>query len=215
MTRRHRTLAGILARPLALALAGLAALAACAPPATITADDIRRRITRAQLDSLDAPLLLVDIPALGTAATMEIAGRNDGVVTWRTADNVHLSFRDGVLVATRGLTDDMMSADIGPVLAALDGAPGPGGYHERLLSRLDGTHRTVFRAFQCRITGRAPERIAIVGTAHAVTRITEHCVSPGREVTNLYWLGADGVMWKSRQWIGPRSGHVETERLVR
>lgn len=186
----------------------LTLLAACARPTP----DPRSQITRAQLDAVTTPLLLAELPSLGTAAGVIPASANGDVTTWQTGDGVSLSFRSGVLTATRGLGQDLMSADVANTLAALRGAHQ--GYYTRFHSGLDGEHQTGFRAFQCRITRRAAERIAIFEHVHAVTRVDETCLSPGLEISNSYWLG-DGIMWKSKQWVSPFAGYLLTERLVR
>ncbi|TNF19055.1 MAG: hypothetical protein EP318_16455 [Rhodobacteraceae bacterium] len=190
------------------AILGLALLAACNP----TAPDVRSQITRAQLDQVKEPLLLAEIKQLGTAAGVTPLAQNGDVVTWQTGDRVTLSFRDGVLVGSRGLGQDLISADVGNTLVALRG--GAAGYYPKFHSYLDGEHQTQFRSFQCRITARAPETIEIFERRHATTRIEETCHSPGLEVVNRFWQGG-GIMWKSQQWVSPFVGYLLTERLVR
>ena len=187
---------------------GLVLLAAC----NRAAPDLRSQITRAQLDQISQPLLLAELPQLGTAAGVAPAGSNGEVVTWQTGDRVSLSFHDGVVVASRGLGQDLISADVSNTVAALRG--GAGGFYEKFHSTLDGEHQTEFRAFQCEITGRAAESIVIFQHRHATTRIEETCHTPGLRVVNRYWLGG-GIMWKSKQWVSPAVGYLLTERLVR
>lgn len=189
-------------------LLGLLTLAACSR----SAPDVRGQITRAQLDTVQQPLLFAELDSLGTAASLVQGGRNGAVVTWLTADRVGLSFHDGLLVATRGLGQDLISADVSGTRRALAG--GAGRYHARLYSYLDGEHQTQYRAFKCLITDRRPETIDIFDHVHATTRVEETCYSTDLEVVNRYWTGG-GVMWKSQQWVSPFAGYLLTERLVR
>ncbi|WP_323764791.1 YjbF family lipoprotein [Marinovum sp.] len=192
----------------AVLILGLIALAACSRPAP----DPRSQITRAQLETVTTPLLLAELTGLGTAAGVTPVSANGDVTTWQTGDGVSLSFRSGVVVATRGLGQDVLSADVENTLAALRGARE--GYYTRFHSFMDGEHQTGFRSFQCRVTARAAERITIFDHVHATTRVDETCLSPGVQVDNSYWLGG-GIMWKSKQWVGPVTGYLLTERLVR
>ena len=71
------------------------------------------------------------------------------------------------------------------------------------------------RELLCREAGRRPETITLRGMTRQTTRVTERCTSPDVGFVNEYWIGADGLVWKSRQWIGARLGYLETSRLHR
>lgn len=187
---------------------GLVVLAAC----NRAAPDVRSQITRAQLDQVTQPLMLAELKQLGTAAGVTPSASNGDVVTWQTGDRVSLSFRDGVIVGSRGLGQDLISADVGNTLAALRG--GARGYYPKFHSYLDGEHQVQFRSFQCQITARAAETIVIFERRHDTTRIEETCHSPGLKVVNRFWQGG-GITWKSQQWVSPFVGYLLTERLVR
>jgi hypothetical protein len=176
--------------------------------------DPRTGLTRAALEARGQPRLYASVPGMGTAALLGLSGRNGDVLTWRTPDNVALSFAEGVLTATRGLGPDLMTAETQGTRALLAGRAAADG-HVLRHSYLDGEHRPQIRAYQCRSAGRESETITIVGTRHAVTRVAETCRADGTQFTNVYWRGADGVIWKSRQWIGPDIGYLRTERLFR
>lgn len=189
-------------------ITALVLLAAC----NRAAPDLRSQLSRAQLDQVEQPLLLAELTGLGTAAVLSPASANGDVTSWLTGDSVSLSFRSDVLVATRGLGQDLISADVSHTLAALRG--GAPGYYTRFHSYLDGEYQTQFRSFQCIVTGRTAETITIFDRSHTTTRIDETCHSPGLEVANSFWLGG-GIMWKSKQWVSPAAGYLLTERLVR
>jgi hypothetical protein len=186
----------------------LVLLAACGRGAP----DPRGQITRAQLDTVQQPLMLAELPTLGTAASLQQGAVNAEVVTWITPDRVSLGFRGGVLVASRGLGQDLISADVAGTLAAIE--HGARGYYPKFHSYLDGEHQTRFRAFQCQVTARRPERITSFERIYATTRVEETCHSPGLKVVNRFWIG-DGITWKARQWVSPNAGYLLTERLVR
>lgn len=175
-------------------------------------------LDRAALEAQGQPALYATLPALGTAALMRPSGRNGDVVTWRTPDRVSVSLHAGVVTATRGLGPDLMSAETTRARAALAeataGAP-PGAGYPRIHGYLDGEHRVQFRSFFCQVRGRDRAVIEILGASREVIRITESCSDPDLAFTNTHWRGADGISWKSRQWVGPDLGYLHTERLVR
>ena len=176
--------------------------------------DPRSILTRAQLDQVTEPLLLAELGDLGVAATLIVRTSREGIRTWVTGDDVGLTFAGDVVIATRGLGPDLVSADVTGTRQAL-GQGAPTGFYGKFHSYLDGENRTVFRSLQCRITGIAPESVEIIGRSHRTRRIDETCYLPGQEILNQFWKGQDGVMWKTRQWIGPDAGYMTTERLVR
>jgi hypothetical protein len=210
--RRAIDLAGMMTAFGLLMLAGCGQIAL--PGQGGATADPRTGLTRAALEARGQPLLYASVPEMGTAALLGLSGRNGDVVTWRTPDNVSLSFAEGVLTATRGLGPDLMTAETEGTRALLAGR-GAADDHVLRHSYLDGENRRQIRDYQCRSSGREPETITIAGTRHAVTRVAETCRADGLEFTNTYWRGADGVIWKSLQWIGPDIGHLRTERLSR
>jgi len=171
-------------------------------------------LTRDQIDGFNQPVLLAEIEALETAATLIHHSVNGSVVTWTTGDQVTLSFQDELLIATRGLGDDLMSADVANSIQMLRGKI-ESGHYPRFHSYLDGEYQTQYRSFQCKRGTAISETVTIFSRNHATTRIEEHCVSPGLEITNIYWRGTDGFLWKTRQWVSPTVGYVATEQLAR
>lgn len=192
--------------------AALLSLAACAAQGPDGAQ-IRASTTRAALDRAGAPVLLAEIPALRLAATMAQAGSRDGVETWRTADDRALSFRAGVLIATRGLGHDLMSADVSGTIAALNGGPRAG--YSRLLTYLDGEGGTLFRAMLCEMAAPVAADVAGIGITFPTRLSVETCRATGVTVTNRYWHDPDGTLRRAEEWIGPGPGMLHVERLTR
>jgi len=150
--------------------------------------------------------LRVTLPTRGARAILAPVARKGNVTVWQTLDGITLSFRDAVLVATRGLGDDLMSADVDGTLSMLHGS-NETKHYSHIRSYLDGEDRTVFRSFQCHRDMRAE--------AGSAPQINERCVSPRGEMTNTYWLDRAGKIARSRQWVSPAINYMETERLTR
>lgn len=176
--------------------------------------DPRSLLSRDQLDQVEEPLLLAEIPDMNVAATLVVQSERGDVRTWITGDQVSLAFSDGVLVGTRGLGQDLMSADVTRTRQVLNGAPGT-SYYLRFHSYLDGENQTVFRSFQCRVTAMKDEIVTLFERRYTTRMIEETCNTPDIAVVNRFWQGRGGILWKSRQWVSPGVGYLETERLVR
>ena len=190
------------------AAALLLALAGCV---AAPAPDLRATLTAAQIEAIGGPLLLAEAPALGTAALLPEVAWNAATRTWASADGVSLSTTGGLIVATRGLGFDLLSADVSGTLAALAG--GVRQDYPRLHSYLDGENRTAFRAFRCVMTSAGRETLDAFGTRREVTRLVETCYSTGDPIVNSYWVGEDGLPWRTRQWVSPEVGPVLTDLL--
>jgi len=192
--------------PATALVAGLALLLAAGCDRVSRTLDLTGTVAAVPPQPIGPARLRVTLPATGAQAALAPVARNDGVTVWQTLDGITLSFREGVLIATRGLGDDLMSADVDGTLAILRGTNGAAQY-PHIRSYLDGEDRTVFRSFQCRRDARTE--------AGPARRITERCVSPHGGMTNTYWLDQTGEITRSRQWVSPAVNYVETERLPR
>ena len=202
---------------LQLAKAGRAVVAARTAPKTT-----RPPLTRAVLDTIDGALLEATLERRDQLAFLYVNGQvRDGtpglVTTWRTQDDITLSTRNGVLIATRGLGEDMLTSAV-PVAGDRPG-PARGGEKVHDIRALD--NKVVHLRLICELNDLGPETIEIVGQRHATRHLRETCVggqagdgrSAGR-VINDYWVDS-GITWQSRQWAGPGSGYLRLRRLIR
>lgn len=159
-----------------------------------------------------AERLRITIVKAGTQATLAPVSQRGDVTVWQTLDGITLSFQDGILIATRGLGDDLMASDVDATRDMLRGNVTQ-EYYPQIRSYLDGEDQIQFRSFQCRRSGLTREQVRLGEVSRSLTRISEHCVSPGRDVTNTFWIDTAGTVVKSRQWVRPNVGYVETERV--
>jgi hypothetical protein len=172
--------------------------------------DPRLTVSSRLIERSQTPLLFAEVPEIRGGGVLRPSGANGDVLTWQTPDNRSFSFQNGVLVGTRGLGFDLMSADVSGTLAALSGAT---GQYELFHSTLDGDNKTDFRSFTCAMEAPVAEVIDVFGTVRATMRYDETCHAFGLSIENSYWIG-DGVVWKARQWISEGLGYLITEQLV-
>jgi len=125
--------------------------------------------------------------------------------TWTTIDNVTLTLQDGVLVASRGLGRDLMSADVSQTVQRLQS--GSTGMVKRFHSYLNGEGQVVIRSYVCEVGTRGPRDITISGTPRSTRLMQEKCNGAEDSFQNLYWLDRrSGKILQSRQWVGPEIG---------
>ncbi|MFN3969784.1 MAG: YjbF family lipoprotein [Gemmobacter sp.] len=165
-------------------------------------------LTRALLATLGAPVELITIEATGATGLVEKVGQNRGVETWVSADDKTVSWRDGIILATRGFGPDLMAAEA-PTAAQV----AAGGSWERVHVGLDGLDQTVRARYQCRAVRAGVARIVIVERAHDTIQMRESCVGMGTRFENEYWFDRGSVLRASRQWINPTLGHLAIRRL--
>ncbi|ROU02965.1 YjbF family lipoprotein [Histidinibacterium lentulum] len=175
-----------------------------------TAPVQRPQFSRAAIEETGQDFVLASVPQRGVAALLQRAGQNGPEETWLTEDGVSVTYERGFLVATRGLGPDLMAADVSGVLAAV--ARG-GGDATRVHEYLDGNDQMVRHDYACRVERAGTERITIYERSYNTEKYEETCRRGAQTFTNTYWIGAGGVVWKSRQLISPPVGYLDSERL--
>lgn len=170
-------------------------------------------VTRAQINALRQTALEIRVEQSGTVGyVFETVVSDDPlpgrVTAWRSVDDIALTTRNGMLIATRGLGGDILSSTV----QASGQVPGPArdGEHIQMIRELDD--REVSYAFGCELTDLGAQTIEIYDHRHATRHLRQSCEGRKGDIVNEYWIGG-GKVWKSRQWAGPFIGYVEMIRL--
>ena len=172
-------------------------------------------LTRAALDTLTEPYLEVTLEKRDIVAylSQQQQRRDDtpGLIeVWRTTDDITLTLRSGVLVASRGMGDDILSAS-----ALVAAGPGPisGGERRYQIRGLDNQAQSLTMA--CTLQDLGPETVEIVELRHATRHLQERCEGGGGLVVNDYWVDSrSGRVWQSRQWAGPTIGYLRIRQIT-
>lgn len=165
-------------------------------------------VSRDELAAYGKPILRVRAERLGQDGFLTIADAKGDVVTWTAQGAATFSLREGVLIQTRGLGADLMSAEA-PSLAQLRS----GASYPRVYYFLGEDDRGTRRSYDCTATVVGREKVEVVGKSYATTHVTELCTRPNSKVTNEFWLDGGGVR-SSRQWSSSRVGYVAFERVI-
>lgn len=141
----------------------------------------------------------------GILVREEIVG---DVATWQDANRTTMNFRQGVLISTRGLGGDLMSANVDEVLA---GVYGGAAQAVRVHRTLGGEDQLLLNTFVCDYS-RGPGTMTdpLLGPQAALV-VVEDCIdSMGTQFENRYWIDAGGVIRQSTQWISADVGRLIT-----
>jgi hypothetical protein len=187
-----------------LFVASLCLVSGCLPIADRMSEQPAPTHISVSPEALSGPILSVQIPSQKATATLARVAINADVETWITADNVSLSFRQGVLVASRGLGFDLMGADAAGTLAALSGSEA--GIYRHQMRHLTGENHNTYLMAGCQMKDMGAE----IRSGQALHRLEESCVARDHEFTNLFWVDASGRILQSRQWVSPEVGYLET-----
>lgn len=134
------------------------------------------------------------------------------VVVWRSEDNVILAMRDGVLVGSRGLRNNLLSAS---ALVQVGGVKGPSGQGQRLFEVAALDNESVTFALACEVVDLGAETIEIVELSYTTRHLQERCEGSDGRVVNDYWMDSrSGHIWQSRQWAGPEVGYLRIRQLT-
>lgn len=211
LTLRTPLFLAALALPLVLGACGtggglgkallLTARAAKAP--AIAIDDI----PRAEIEALGVPTMRVTVPARGIDLLMFERDRRGNVVTYAASDGSTFTFRDGVLIETRGIGADLMSA-AAPSIGGLTG-----GSHARSWFFMGPDDQILRHDATCQPSDGGARSLTIQGKAHATRRVDETCSGVNGRITNSYWLQG-GVVRASRQWVSASAGYAEFQRIT-
>lgn len=164
---------------------------------------------RAQLEAAGKPVLLASSKTLGQTSFLGIADAKGDVITWKTPDGATFSQRNGVLIQTRGLGSDLMSAQapsVGQLLQA-------GGSYQRVYYFLGDDDQGTRRTYDCTTAITGKETIEVLGRSYSATRVTESCERPLGKLTNDYWIEGQSIR-QSRQWVSGRIGFVDFQRVI-
>ena len=157
------------------------------------------------LASWPEPLIVALVEANRSSSALGRIARNGANETYASHTGNHVTLREGVVVATRGLGADLMSS--APASRAMLAAGQ--GTHSRSWQWLDGLDQTVSVSLSCSLSVTGQETVVLSGKAHPTRIVSETCTgTDGLQVVNQYWFDRGGVARKSRQWLGQDAGYL-------
>lgn len=155
-------------------------------------------------------ILLVTIRNRNAVAPLTKAQVNGNTIAWISPGEVTMTFRDGILISTRGLEEDLMGADISGVRAAIRAGGGTVTRRHSFLNSLDQIRP---RDMTCTITRGTQETLTMVNGPAEATKYEESCT--GEMVfTNSYWVDpATGDFLRTLQVVSGGVGYIQADQL--
>lgn len=166
-------------------------------------------VTRADLEKLGTPVLQVAVGARNIATLLTPSDVKGDVVTWASPDGMTFTFRDGILIQTRGLGPDLMSAQAPSVSQLLTA----GGTHERAYYFLGPDDQPTRRKYVCTVAIVGTEPMEILERSYTTTHVVETCSRPQGSMTNEYWIDGSTVR-VAHELLSGGAGFVDFARII-
>ncbi len=174
------------------------------PPETVPAGFAATDIAA---DTSDYRLMF--LPIIGEAAPGRLIADNGNAQTFLSQSGYSAAYVDDILVATRGLGEDLLAADVRGLRAAIARGSGTIRRTHDMLGDLD---QIVSETFDCEVV-TAGREIVDLGTRQVeATKITETCRGSRTGFANTYWLEG-GVIVSSLQFISASTNYLRIARL--
>jgi hypothetical protein len=137
-------------------------------------------------------------------------GDNGPIRTWASNTYETVSLQDGILVATRGFGNDIMSSSAPSLGQVKSGA----GFFHRVYYYLDGADQSQRADFDCNFAASGSETVAVLDKAYATRRVTESCSNPDTSFENLYWFDGSGSLRQSLQFVSVQAASMQLQRVL-
>ncbi len=154
--------------------------------------------------------MTMQVGSFGISELVQKVADNGAKETWAGPSGVTAAYNDGMLVATRGLIEDLLAADARESRAALRQG---GGTARRVHESLDDLDRVVRSEFDCTIAPQGAETIDLGVRKAPARKYSETCLGSGLQFENLYWLDPQGDILASRQFVTRSVAYLRGNRL--
>lgn len=168
-----------------------------------------KAVSRAEVEAYDMPILRAVIELRAADVLLTLSDTKGSVQTWTTTDGITFSLRDGVLIQTRGLGPDILSADAPSVAQLLQN----GATYQRRYFFLGEDDQVARRTYECTVTVIGRETITVVERNHNVTHVKEACDRPQGAINSEYWIEGRQIR-RSVQSTSGLAGLLLFERVV-
>ncbi len=153
---------------------------------------------------------LIQVNALGLAEPARIIQENGDETTLALQSGPTAAFDGGILVATRGFGEDLLTIDSRGVLDALRAG---GGSVARRMEVLDDQDQILTSDFACTVAAAGTETINLGLREATLRRFDENCRSEAIIFDNIYWLDREGRILASRQFVSPAIAYLRSNAL--
>lgn len=167
------------------------------------------------LASLDGPLALAVFEKTQNNVVLWQIETNGPYRTWTSwgseVERRTVTTKNGVITATRGMRNDLMSSDLDRTLSLV--AARQSGTATRVQRYLDGENQTIELRATCTIT-RGGETLVQMGQINRLAvEMIERCNADDQNFTNIFRVDNEGRILQSAQWLNAVYGTTVIQAL--
>ena len=168
--------------------------------------DLEEVISREQVEAAAPRALLLRTLSTDLTTLVEPIVTNDGTETWRALSGQTLALNQGILIATRGLGDDLLASEVDGVANAVRRGR---GQTVRGYQHITSNSTVLTRILTCEVSRAGSEMITIFGEETPSLRVTEQCEGAGLSISNTYNLSPrTGDILRSTQFVSDSFGYI-------
>lgn len=174
-------------------------------------------VTRAAIDRADVATIRARLVSDPSPSYLFAAADNGGYITYASSLRQTLTLRGAQVTGSRGLGWDLLSATSSqpdPLVQPIPPARWPSRVTRSYEFPADAPQGLI-ETFDCRYEPGALREITILEERHRGVEISETCSGPSGSFENLHLVDpADGTVWRSLQWLGPKQGLIDVEIVL-
>lgn len=175
--------------------------------------DIATTFGPEELATMTVPTLAGHLAKRDAWSGMTLVMERDGFRDFFTQDGIGFTFRQGVLVSTRGITGDLYASSVGPVVAAL-ASRGTSQPYSRRQRFLLASATFEDHSYSCTMSAGPVESFVVARANYTAQRFDENCRGDSGQITNHYWRsGQNGKIIRSHQWVSEIAGYLDIYTL--
>ena len=153
------------------------------------------------LSKFNQPIILVSSLDKTSEATLVALGNNEEKLTWVSADGISVSYDNGVLIATRGYSQDLLSLKYKNPADLFSASKIE---YEKVHRYLSGENKYHDIYFKCTGIKKFSQPTLILENNLSVDTFVEKCEHSSYNYVNEYdLLAGTTIVLKSKQWISP------------
>ena len=161
---------------------------------------------REWLSKFNQPIILLSSLDGKLAATLVALGNYESKLTWVSSDGISVSFSNGILIATRGYSQDLMESDHDDLNILFKS---PSRKHSKTYRYLNGKNEYKEFNFSCTVTAKPNTTSSFLDLKLKTTKFIERCESGNTSHVNEYYvLPETDIILKSKQWISEANGYI-------
>ncbi len=170
--------------------------------------DVRKLVTREIVEEAGDPILFVELKD-GRNATLSLFPGENVLPVWLGVDGSTVTAKNGVLISTRGMGDDLMHSEYEKTFWGLSN---PGKQYIKKYTYLVEDNQLVSEYFDCSFDlGENFSVINVFDRDFYVSMQVETCTGKNTDFRNSYWTEADGTVRRSRQFHSNKIGQLLLE----